>query len=213
MGPRAPGPNAAFGAVGVEALEDRQGVPVGRSRGCTPPRCWRRCRRSTDRRPTHLTSAPAPSPGRRSRESTATVADRRIPTHPPGAGASPAARVDGVLRAAGAASRLKAVLDWLRSGHFEPDWEIGSVVASLLEGGDPFMVLAGDEVYVEAQEEVDRTLGEPKLWAKMAIHDTARIGEFSSDRTIRENAAQTWHLERVDPPGNIFPRPGDLDER
>ncbi|MBN2194002.1 MAG: glycogen/starch/alpha-glucan phosphorylase [Polyangiaceae bacterium] len=108
---------------------------------------------------------------------------------------------------------LKAVLDWLRSGHFAPDWEIGPVVASLLEGGDPFMVLADYEAYVQAQEKVDRTFGEPRLWAKMAIHNTARVGKFSSDRTIREYAEQIWHLERVDPPGNLFPRPGDLDER
>ncbi len=100
---------------------------------------------------------------------------------------------------------LKAVLDWLGSGYFAPHWEIGQVVQSLLDGGDPFMVCADYEAYCRAQGEVDRAFIDRARWARMAILNTARVGKFSSDRTIREYARDIWKLERVDPPGALFP--------
>ncbi len=102
---------------------------------------------------------------------------------------------------------LKAALDWLASGYFAPHWEIGQIVHSLLDGGDPFMVCADFEAYCRAQEEVDRAFSDRARWARMAILNTARVGKFSSDRTIREYARDIWKLERVDPPGELFPVP------
>ncbi len=94
---------------------------------------------------------------------------------------------------------LKAVLDWLRSDAFTPG-ESGAfhpLVDSVLDGGDPFLVCADYAAYLEAQAKVDQTYRDRSLWAKMAILNTARVGKFSSDRTIRQYADEIWSLPSV----------------
>jgi starch phosphorylase len=95
---------------------------------------------------------------------------------------------------------LRAAIDWLSSGFFAERGALGPVVHSLLDGGDPFFVLADYEAYVRAHEEVDRAYRDPRRWARMAILNTARTGKFSSDRTIREYARDIWKLEPLRPP-------------
>ena len=46
-------------------------------------------------------------------------------------------------------------------------------------------------------EAVDVAFKDKKRWAKMAILNTARVGKFSSDRTISEYAEQIWKLKPV----------------
>ncbi len=94
---------------------------------------------------------------------------------------------------------LKAVIDWLRSDYFTPGEHdaFEPLCSSWLEGGDPFLCLADYADYIRAQEEVDKAFGDKKRWAKMAILNTARVGKFSSDRTISEYAEQIWNLKPV----------------
>jgi len=94
---------------------------------------------------------------------------------------------------------LKAVIDWLRSDYFTPGEHdaFAPVCSSWLEGGDPFLCLADYADYVRAQEEVDKAFSDKKRWAKMAIMNTACVGKFSSDRTIREYAEHIWKLKPV----------------
>ncbi|MBA3849142.1 MAG: glycogen phosphorylase [Opitutus sp.] len=95
---------------------------------------------------------------------------------------------------------LRAVLDWLGSDYFvkgEPTNLPAMVRASLLEGGDPFMVLADFRSYSDAQLKVDAAYRDKRRWAKMAILNTARVGKFSSDRSIRDYADKIWKLRRV----------------
>lgn len=96
-------------------------------------------------------------------------------------------------------SELKIVLDWLDSDFFTPNEgkALKPVRDGLLEGGDPFLCLADYESYCAAQNEVDKAFRDKKRWAKMAILNTACVGKFSSDRTIRQYAEEIWDLETV----------------
>jgi starch phosphorylase len=94
---------------------------------------------------------------------------------------------------------LRAVIDWLGSEYFTPgeSHAFGSLHHSLLDGGDPYKVLADYRTYVQAHERVDAAYRDKSRWAKMAILNTARVGKFSSDRTIREYAKDIWSLPPV----------------
>ncbi len=94
---------------------------------------------------------------------------------------------------------LKAVIDWLQSDFFTPGEEhaFEPLVSSLLQGGDPYLVLADYADYIRAQEEVDKAFKDKQRWARMAILNTARVGKFSSDRTISQYAEQIWKLKPV----------------
>jgi starch phosphorylase len=94
---------------------------------------------------------------------------------------------------------LRAVIDWLGSDYWTPG-EQGAFAAvhhTLLAGGDPYLVLADFRAYSDAQARVDAAYRDPAGWARRAILNTARMGKFSSDRTIREYAGDIWKLAPV----------------
>lgn len=94
---------------------------------------------------------------------------------------------------------LGKVLDWLCSGYFTDGdtMPLYNIRQSLLERGDPYFVLADYASYCETQERVGEAYKDKERWAKMAILNTARVGKFSSDRTITEYATDIWKLEKV----------------
>jgi glycogen phosphorylase len=71
------------------------------------------------------------------------------------------------------------------------------VQGTLLNGGDPYMVLADFRSYSDCQKRVEAAYRDTDGWARKAILNTARMGKFSSDRTIREYANQIWNLKPV----------------
>jgi starch phosphorylase len=91
--------------------------------------------------------------------------------------------------------RLAAVIRSLSQGQFSPDdpGRYAPLVQSLL-AYDRFMVAADFEAYWEAQRGVDRLWQAPEEWWRIAILNTARMGWFSSDRTIREYARDIWDV-------------------
>lgn len=94
---------------------------------------------------------------------------------------------------------VRMLLEWIGSDYFTPGEHnaLQPLRHSILEHGDPFLVLADFEAYVEAQQKVDEAYRDPERWARMAIHNTARVGMFSSDRTIRQYNEDIWKLKPV----------------
>ncbi|HXG65887.1 MAG TPA: glycogen/starch/alpha-glucan phosphorylase, partial [Blastocatellia bacterium] len=72
------------------------------------------------------------------------------------------------------------------------------IYKSLVEQGDYYFHLADLPSYIEAQERAGAEFTQPSLWARKAILNVARIGKFSSDRTIREYARDIWKIKSYD---------------
>jgi starch phosphorylase len=94
---------------------------------------------------------------------------------------------------------LAAILDWLASGEFT-EGENPDILTPLRDNllyHDPFLCLADFAAYCRAQEEVSKAFVDRPRWGKMAVLNTARVGKFSSDRTIAEYARDIWKLKPV----------------
>ena len=88
----------------------------------------------------------------------------------------------------------RAALDLIFNNHFSPD-EPGvfePIRETLLVKGDFYMHLADLTGYVETQQKVAALYRDRAAWAQKAIHNVARSGKFSSDRTIAEYARDIW---------------------
>ncbi len=108
---------------------------------------------------------------------------------------------------------LAEAIELLHGGFFcpeEPDI-FHPLIESLL-GFDEYMVLADFAAYAAEQRKVELAFVDRELWMKKAILNIARVGAFSSDRTIREYAKDIWHVEPTvigDPRKVGEPRPSD----
>jgi starch phosphorylase len=95
---------------------------------------------------------------------------------------------------------LREILDWIGSNYFvqrNGDNPLRDVKNSLLDGGDPFFVLEDFADYVRVQAAVSKSFSNKPEWAKKAILNVARIGKFSSDRSIEDYARHIWRLRKV----------------
>ncbi|WYK24116.1 glycogen/starch/alpha-glucan phosphorylase [Sinorhizobium medicae] len=88
---------------------------------------------------------------------------------------------------------LSQALSAIASGVFSPDDR--NRFSGLVDGlynHDWFMVAADFEAYAKAQREIDQLWTKPAAWYSKAVRNTARMGWFSSDRTIRQYAGEIW---------------------
>jgi starch phosphorylase len=92
-----------------------------------------------------------------------------------------------------AAPALGQVIEAVASGAFSPEdtQRFRPLIENLL-GHDYFLVLADFAAYAAAQRAVDEVYRDPATWFRRAVLNTAHVGWFSSDRTIRDYAGQIW---------------------
>ena len=64
----------------------------------------------------------------------------------------------------------------------------------MLQNHDHFLVTADFDSYFAAQRDVDARWQDTAGWWKSSILNTARVGWFSSDRTIGEYARDIWNV-------------------
>ncbi|OFW01054.1 MAG: glycogen phosphorylase [Acidobacteria bacterium RIFCSPLOWO2_02_FULL_60_20] len=97
---------------------------------------------------------------------------------------------------------LKRVVDSFSSNLFcphEPDL-FAWIFSSVLDANDEHFHLADFTPYIEAQEKAGNTFRERGRWIRMAILNVARMGKFSSDRTVTEYAREIWGVKGSTPP-------------
>ena len=93
--------------------------------------------------------------------------------------------------------RLRRVMDSFNSNILYPPEPglFGSIYQSILNNGDYYFHLADLGSYLETQEKVGQEFKDRANWARKAILNTARIGKFSSDRTVLEYAKDIWGIK------------------
>jgi starch phosphorylase len=93
---------------------------------------------------------------------------------------------------------LRGILDLLARGAFSngnPD--LFKPLLDTLLYQDEYMLMADYQSYIDCQGRVDEAYRDQELWTRMSILNVARIGRFSSDRSIHEYADKIWNVKPV----------------
>ncbi len=90
---------------------------------------------------------------------------------------------------------LKSVIDLIGSGLFSHgDRNLFRPLIDNLLGQDPYLLLADYAAYIACQDEVSAAYRDTTHWTRMSILNVARMGKFSSDRTIAEYCRDIWRV-------------------
>lgn len=91
---------------------------------------------------------------------------------------------------------LREVIEQIRSGYFSRgDAELFRPLVENLLNHDPFMLLADYQSYIDCQDGVSSAYHDQERWTRMSILNVARMGKFSSDRSIREYCDTIWNIK------------------
>ena len=99
---------------------------------------------------------------------------------------------------------LREAIDLISSGFFSGgDSNLFKPLVDNLLHHDEYLVLADYQSYIDCQEQVSQAYRDQQEWTRMSILNVARMGKFSSDRSMREYSEKIWKVE---------PTPVRLDE-
>jgi starch phosphorylase len=91
---------------------------------------------------------------------------------------------------------LKEAIDLIQSGVFSVgDFHLFKPITDSWLNYDPWLVLKDFPSYTECQQKVSEAYRDKNQWTKMSILNVARMGKFSSDRSIREYCEKIWHVK------------------
>jgi starch phosphorylase len=90
---------------------------------------------------------------------------------------------------------LRETVDQIASGSFSGgDRNLFKPIVDSLLYGDPYLLVADYRSYVESQEQVSLAYKDQAKWTRMSILNVARMGKFSSDRSIKEYCDKIWKV-------------------
>jgi starch phosphorylase len=93
---------------------------------------------------------------------------------------------------------LAEAIDFIASGFFSPDEpDIFRPLVDELLGPDRYMVMSDFRAYADTQGIVADAFADQETWSHKAALNIARVGTFSSDRTVREYAKEIWNISSV----------------
>ncbi len=91
---------------------------------------------------------------------------------------------------------LREVIDLIASGHFSHgDQELFRPIVDSLLHDDQYMLLADYEDYIDCQQRVSEVFADKERWTRMSILNVARMGKFSSDRSITDYSKKIWSVQ------------------
>jgi starch phosphorylase len=95
-------------------------------------------------------------------------------------------------------AELREAVDLIASGAFSGgDREMFRPLIDSLLTHDEYMLFADYQAYVDCQQHVSEVYGDSRRWTEMSIRNVARVGRFSSDRSILEYCREIWHVRPV----------------
>ena len=93
---------------------------------------------------------------------------------------------------------LREAIDQIGSGFFSNgDRELFRPLVESLLSRDDYMLLADYQSYVDCQQRVSQAYQDQKAWTRMSVLNSARVGRFSSDRSIREYCRDIWKAKPI----------------
>lgn len=94
--------------------------------------------------------------------------------------------------------QLKGVIDLIASGHYSAgDSQLFKPLVDSLLYHDEYLLFADYQSYVDCQDRVSQTYRDSDSWTRMSILNAARMGKFSSDRTIRQYCDEIWKVSPI----------------
>lgn len=90
---------------------------------------------------------------------------------------------------------IKTVVNRLVDGTYEKlSGGFHGIYDALLRNNDTFFVLKDFPMYMQAWHNLERRYQDRTQWHRVALHNIAKAGPFSSDNTIKQYANEIWKL-------------------